>query len=47
VDGVKTLLDDLAGKTPKAAEANPKEYVDGSFVEGMERSGVIKQLYRK
>ena len=47
VDGVKTLLDDLSGKIPKAADANPKEFVDGSFVDEMERSGFIKQLYRK
>jgi NitT/TauT family transport system substrate-binding protein len=47
VDGVKTLLDDLAGKNPKAAEVNPKELVDGSFVDEMERSGFIKQLYAK
>jgi ABC-type nitrate/sulfonate/bicarbonate transport system substrate-binding protein len=46
-EGVKTLLDDLAGKSPKAGEANPKEFVDGSFVDEMERSGFIKQLYRK
>jgi len=46
VDGVKTLLDDLAGKTPKAAEANPKEFIDGSFVDEMERLVFIKQLYR-
>jgi len=47
VDGVKTLLDDLSGKIPKAADANPKEFVDGSFVDEMERSEFIKQLYRK
>ena len=46
-EGVKTLLDDLAGKSPKAGEANPKEFVDGSFVDEMERSGFIKQLYKK
>jgi ABC-type nitrate/sulfonate/bicarbonate transport system substrate-binding protein len=46
-DGVKTLLDDIAVKTPKAADANPKEFVDGSFVEEMERTGFIKQLYAK
>ncbi len=46
-DGVKTLLDDIAGKTPKAGEANPKEFVDGSFVEEMERSGFIKRLYSR
>jgi len=47
VDGVKTLLDDLAGKNPNAAEVNPKELVDGSFVDEMERSGFIKPLYTK
>lgn len=46
-EGVKTLLDDLSGKNPKAAEANPKEYVDGTFVEELQRSGFIKRLYNK
>ena len=46
-EGVKTLLDDLAGKDPKAAAANPREYVDGSFVEELQRSGFIKRLYNK
>jgi ABC-type nitrate/sulfonate/bicarbonate transport system substrate-binding protein len=44
-DGVKTLLDDLSAKNPKAAAANPKDFVDMSFVEEVERSGFIKQLY--
>ena len=44
-DGVKTLLDDLAAKNPKAAAANPKDFVDMSFVEEVERSGLIKELY--
>ncbi|HEU4638903.1 MAG TPA: hypothetical protein VFS84_08620, partial [Candidatus Binatia bacterium] len=44
-DGVKTLLDDIAVKNPKAAAANPKDFVDMSFVEEVERSGFIKQLY--
>jgi hypothetical protein len=47
VDGVKTVLDDLAGKNPKATEVNPKDLVDGSFVDEMKRSGFIKQLYAK
>jgi len=46
-DGVKTLLDDMAPKNAKAAAANPKDFVDLSFVEEMERSGFIKQLYGK
>jgi hypothetical protein len=44
-DGVKTLLDDVAVKNPKAAAANPRDFVDMSFVEEVERSGFIKQLY--
>ena len=46
-DGVKTLLDDMAPKNAKAAAANPKDFVDLSFVEEMERSGFVKQLYGK
>ena len=45
--GIKTLLDDMAAKNPKAAAADPKSFVDQSFVQEMETSGFIKQLYRK
>jgi NitT/TauT family transport system substrate-binding protein len=46
-DGVKTMLDDLALKNPKAATADPKTYVDLTLVKEIEASGLIKQLYRK
>ena len=46
-DGVKTMLDDLAPKTPKAATADPKTFVDMSLVAELEKSGFIKQLYRR
>jgi NitT/TauT family transport system substrate-binding protein len=46
-DGVKTMLDDLAPKNPKAASADPKTYVDLSLVAELEKSGFIKQLYRR
>jgi hypothetical protein len=46
-EGVKTLLDDMAPKNARAAAANPKDFVDLSFVEEMERSGFVKQLYGK
>jgi NitT/TauT family transport system substrate-binding protein len=46
-DGVKTMLDDLAIKNPKAAAADPKAFVDLSFVKELEASGFIKQLYKK
>lgn len=45
--GVKTLLDDMAPRNPKAAGADPKTFVDMSFVQELESSGFIKQLYRK
>jgi NitT/TauT family transport system substrate-binding protein len=45
--GIKTLLDDMAAKNPKAAAADPKTFVDPSFVQEMEASGFIKQLSKK
>jgi ABC-type nitrate/sulfonate/bicarbonate transport system substrate-binding protein len=46
-DGVKTMLDDLAPRNPKAASADPKAFVDMSLVREIESSGFIKQLYGK
>src|SRR5262245_6772987 len=46
-DGVKTMLDDMAVKNPKAASADAKSYVDSSLVAEFERTGFIKQLYKK
>lgn len=46
-EGIKTLLDDMASKNPKAAAADPKSFVDMSFVQELESSGLIKQLYKR
>jgi ABC-type nitrate/sulfonate/bicarbonate transport system substrate-binding protein len=46
-EGVKTLLDDIAPRTPKAATADPKSFVDLSVVQELDASGFIKQLYKK
>jgi NitT/TauT family transport system substrate-binding protein len=46
-EGVKTMLDDLAPRNPKAAAADPKAFVDLSLVKELDQSGFIKQLYRK
>jgi NitT/TauT family transport system substrate-binding protein len=46
-DGVKTMLDDMARANSKAATADPKSFVDPSLVAELEKSGFIKQLYRK
>ncbi len=45
--GVKTILDELALKNPKAAAADPAKFVDDSFVQALEQSGFIKALYGK
>jgi ABC-type nitrate/sulfonate/bicarbonate transport system substrate-binding protein len=45
--GIKTLLDDMAAKNAKAAAADPRSFVDPSFVQEMESSGFIKQLYKR
>ena len=46
-DGVKTMLDDLAIKAPKAASVDPRTYVDLSVIKEVEASGFIRQLYKK
>jgi NitT/TauT family transport system substrate-binding protein len=46
-DGVKTMLDDLAPKNPKAASADPTAFVDQSLIKELDSSGFIKQLYKK
>ena len=46
-DGVKTMLDYLAAKNPKAASADPKDYVDPSLIKELDSSGFIKQVYKK
>ena len=47
VDGYQLVLNDIAEKNPKAAQANVKEYIDSRFVKELEDSGFIKGLYRR
>jgi NitT/TauT family transport system substrate-binding protein len=44
-EGVKTFLDYMPASRPEAAKANPKDFVDLSFVQEVQASGFIKQLY--
>lgn len=46
-DGVKTFMDDLAATNPKAANVDLSKYVDMSFLQELESSGFIKQLYKR
>lgn len=47
VEGVKTVLDDMAPRDKKAAAADPKSFVDMSFVQELESQGFFKQLYKR
>ena len=44
--GIKTLLDHMAPKNPKAAAAEPKSFVDPRFIQELEVSGFFKQLHK-
>jgi len=44
---VKTLLDDMASRNPKAKAADPRQFVDTSFIQELEASGYLKQLYKR
>jgi NitT/TauT family transport system substrate-binding protein len=46
-EGVKTLLDDMAPRNPKAKVADPRQFVDLSLVQELEASGYVKRLYGK
>jgi hypothetical protein len=46
-DGYQLVLQDMAEKNPKAAQADVKQYIDARFVKELEDSGFIKGLSRK
>jgi len=46
-DGYQLILQDMAEKNPKAAQANVKDYIDTRFIRELEDSGFIKGLSRK
>jgi hypothetical protein len=37
----------MAARNPKAKAADPRQYVDMSFVQELEASGYLKQLYKR
>jgi ABC-type nitrate/sulfonate/bicarbonate transport system substrate-binding protein len=42
---VKTILELIASSQPKAKTAQPKDFIDPSWVRELEESGFIKTLY--
>lgn len=46
-EGYQLVLQDIAEKNPKAAQANVKDYLDMRFVKELEDAGFIKTLQRR
>jgi ABC-type nitrate/sulfonate/bicarbonate transport system substrate-binding protein len=44
--GMKNALDDLARTVPAAKEAKPEQFIDMRFLDHLEKSGLLKELYR-
>jgi hypothetical protein len=45
--GLQNALDDLARSVPAAKTAKPEQFVDMRFLERVEKSGLLKELYKK
>ena len=47
LEGLKTVLEDLAERDPRAKTAKPEQFVDNSFIRELDQSGFIDGLYKK
>jgi len=47
LEGLKTVLDELAERDPRAKSAKPEQFVDASFIRELDQSGFIDNLYKK
>jgi hypothetical protein len=45
-EAMKSVLDDLAGRIPKAKDADPRRFFEDSFVREMQSNGFIDALYQ-
>jgi NitT/TauT family transport system substrate-binding protein len=45
--GMQNALDDLARTVPAAKNAKPEQFIDFSFLDRLEKSGLLKELYRQ
>ena len=46
-EGYQLVLQDIAEKNSKAAQANVKDYLDARFVKELEDAGFVKSLQRR
>ena len=45
-EAIKTVLDQLAEKDPRAAAARPEQFIDNRFFQELEREGFIQRLWQ-
>jgi len=46
IDGFKTIIKDASDRVPAARTANPRDFIDVTLLEELDRSGYIDSLYR-
>ena len=46
LEGFKTIIEDASERVPAAKKANPKDFIDVSLLEELDKSGFIDALYR-
>jgi NitT/TauT family transport system substrate-binding protein len=47
LEGLKTVLEDIGERDPRARTAKPEQFVDFSFIKELDSSGFIDALYKK
>ena len=47
LEGLKTVLEDIAERDPRAKAAKPEQFVDATFIRELDQSGYIDGLYKK
>ncbi len=47
LEGLKTVLEDIAERDPRAKSAKPEQFVDFTFIKELDASGFIDTLYKK
>jgi NitT/TauT family transport system substrate-binding protein len=46
-EGIKTVLEDVAERDPRAKSAKPEQFIDAAFIKELDQSGFIDSLYKK
>jgi len=47
LEGIKTVMDDIAERDPRAKSFKPEQFVDFTFIKELDQSGFIDGLYKK